>query len=442
MGENVLSSLIMVAENAHALLGDTLTPVQTSPPDFKGLLASDQYTKIPKVGDLISGRVIAVNKAEVRLDIEGYTTGVVRGREFFDESDQYRGLQVGDTVEATVIELENERGEMELSFRFAGHQRAWDQLTNLQRSGATVEVVVAEANKGGLMARVGSVAGFLPVSQLSPEHYPRVPGGDKNKILERLREYVGKPFTVKVLDVHEAEGKLILSEKAAWEEQQKDVISSYRVGDVVAGTVTAVTDFGVFLEFGEHLEGLIHISELAWQRIEHPSDLFTLGQALSAKIITIQGSKIFLSAKQLVGDPWQDIGSRYQIGQIVQGKVLKVNPFGLFVELDQQIHGLAHVSELAVAPGADLTKLAAVGDVLEFKIISMEPRHHRLGLSRKRLHEVAAPAAVTTVDPALAVPVTPTESTTQDTTLPITPAETSPGSTPTSSPSQTSDRVT
>ena len=355
--------------------------------DFLGLLASDAFAKVPKVGDLITGKVISVSRAEVRLDIEGMTTGVVRGREFFDESDQYHELKVGDTVEATVIELENENGEMELSFRFAGHQRAWDHLAGLQREGTPIDVVVSEANKGGLMARVGSIVGFLPVSQLSPEHYPRVPGGDKTKIFERLRTYIGEHLSVKVLDINEEEGKLILSEKAAWEEKQKDVLARYRVGDLVSGKITAVTDFGVFLEFGEHLEGLIHISELAWQRIEPPADLFIIGQELSAKIINLQGSKIFLSAKQLVDDPWKGISERYQIGQKVSGKVLKVNPFGLFVELDSQIHGLAHISELSDTPLSDIGQVAKIGDTLEFKIISIEPKNHRLGLSRRKMDE-------------------------------------------------------
>lgn len=354
--------------------------------DLRQLLASDTF-KVPKVGDLVQGKVIAVSKSEVRLDIDGLTTGVVRGREFFDESDQYRDLNVGAEVEATVIELENEYGEMELSFRFAGHQRAWDHLITLQRDGTALEVPVVEANKGGLMAQVGGIVGFLPVSQLSPEHYPRVPGGDKAKIFERLRALVGVRLSVKVIDVSETEGKLIISEKAAWEEKQKDVISRYRVGDTVSGRITAVTDFGVFLEFGEHLEGLIHISELAWQRIERPADLFQIDQELAAKIISIQGAKIFLSAKQLVSDPWKEISQRYQIGNRVKGKVLKVNPFGLFVELDPQIHGLAHVSELSDTPVPDVSQLAKPGDELEFKIISIEPKNHRLGLSRKRLNE-------------------------------------------------------
>lgn len=359
----------------------TTTDPAAGSPEFRQLLDDGSFTKIPKVGDLVTGRVISVTSAEVRVDVDGYGTGVVRGKEFFDESAEHAELKVGDAVEATVIELENERGELELSFRYAGHQKAWSQLAELQRSGAVVPVPILDANKGGLMVRVGTIVGFLPVSQLSPEHYPRVPGGDKSKIFERLRAYVGQPFSVKVLDVNEREGKLIVSEKAAWEDAQRSVIAQYSLGQVIEGRVTAITDFGVFVEFGEHLEGLVHISELAWQRIENPADQVKVGDPIKAAIIGIQGSKIFLSAKKLVRDPWQDIGTRYAVGQTVPGKVLKVNPFGLFVELDSQIHGLAHVSELEDKPATPY----APGTTLDFAIVSIEPVQHRLGLSRKRL---------------------------------------------------------
>lgn len=353
--------------------------------EFRKLLDEGPFAKIPKVGDLVTGTVISVSSSEVHVDVDGYGTGVVRGKEFFDESPEARELKAGDSVEATVIELENESGELELSFRFAGHQKAWSQLLELQRTGTAVSVPVLDANKGGLMVRVGSIVGFLPVSQLSPEHYPRVPGGDKGKIFERLRAYTGSQFSVKVIDVNEREGKLIVSEKAAWEEAQRGVIAQYSLGQTIEGTVTAITDFGVFVEFGEHLEGLIHISELAWQRIENPGDLVKVGDPIKAAIIGIQGSKIFLSAKKLVRDPWQDIASRYGVGQTVSGKILKVNPFGLFVELDAEIHGLAHVSELEEKPATPY----APGATLDFVIVSIEPTQHRLGLSRKRLGQSA-----------------------------------------------------
>ncbi|MFA6410133.1 MAG: S1 RNA-binding domain-containing protein [Candidatus Buchananbacteria bacterium] len=359
---------------------------QTS--QFRKMLAEGDFIKIPKVGDIVKGQIIDISRSEVRLDIEGLTTGIVRGREFYDESSEYSDLKVGDEVEATVIELENENGEMELSLRFAGHQKVWDGLGELLKSGQIVKAIVTDANRGGLMVKLGKISGFLPVSQLMPEHYPRVPGGEKGKILERLKSYIGKDFDVKIIDVNESEDKLIVSEKASWEEKQKEVIASYKVGDVVEGKVTAVTDFGVFVEFGaDKLEGLVHISELAWQRIDDPADFVKVGDIIKAEIINVEGSKIFLSMKKLKDDPWKSVGEKYKVGQTVKGTVLKVNPFGLFVELDPDIHGLAHISELSDKPLTDPREIAKPGDVLDFKVLSLEPNNHRLGLSVKALKE-------------------------------------------------------
>jgi ribosomal protein S1 len=359
--------------------------------EFKKLLAEGDFFKIPNTGDLVKGKIIDISRSEIRLDVEGLTTGVVRGREFYNESSDYSDLKVGDEVEATVLELENENGEMELSFRFAGQQKAWTGLFDLQKSGDIVKATIVDANKGGLMVRVGKLPGFLPVSQLMPEHYPRVPGGDKSKILDRLKEYIGSDFEVKIIDVNEAEEKLIVSEKASWEEKQKEVIASYKVGDTVEGKVTAVTDFGVFVEFGDDkLEGLVHISELAWQRIDNPSDIVSVGDTIKAEIINVEGSKIFLSMKKLKQDPWHDVSEKYAVGQLVKGKVLKVNPFGLFVELDRDIHGLAHISELSDKNIADANEIAKPGDEVEFRILSLDPKNHRLGLSLKAVKEKPA----------------------------------------------------
>ena len=349
------------------------------------MLAEGNFVNIPRVGELVKGTVIDVSNSEIRLDIDGLTTGVVRGREFYDESNEYSDLKVGDEVEATVLELENENGEMELSLRFAGHQKAWGGLRQLMETSQVVDVAITDANKGGLMIKLGKVSGFLPVSQLTPEHYPRVPGGDRNKILDRLKSFIGTSFEVKVIDVDDREDKLIVSEKAAWEEKQRDVLAQYKPGTVVEGKVTAITDFGVFVEFGDKLEGLIHISELAWQRIDDPHNFVTVGQDVKAEIINIEGSKIFLSIKKLLDDPWKHVNEKYTLNQVVKGKVLKINPFGLFVELDPDIHGLAHISELDDKPVTDPHKIAKEGDVVEFKILSIEPEKHRLGLSIKAL---------------------------------------------------------
>ncbi len=377
--------------------------------EFGRLLEETGTALIPKVGDVIKGAVISFAKNEVRIDIPGYKTGVVRGREIFSESEEISGLTPGTEIEATVIDLENENGDVELSFRSAGHRRAWDAIVVALTAGATLDVTVTDANKGGLMVRVNHMMGFLPVSQLAPEHYPRVTGGDKSKILEKLKSFVGQVMRVKVLDANEGAEKLIVSEKAVWEEEQSAVIAKYHLGDTVEGTVTALTDFGAFVKF-DALEGLVHISEIAWQRIDHPRDVLAIGDAVKCQIIGIQGSKIFLSMKKLIDDPWTHVGDKYHVGQLVRGKIIKANPFGFFVELDPDIHGLAHISELSAKPIKDPLEVAKVGDEVTWKIVSIEPDSHRLGLSLKTMNEpgetkdAEAPAGEATSQPETTAP--------------------------------------
>jgi ribosomal protein S1 len=165
------------------------------------------------------------------------------------------------------------------------------------------------------------------------------------------------------------------------------VLAKYKVGDNVEGEVTAVTDFGAFVRFDQNLEGLVHISEIAWQRIDHPRDVLKVGDNVRAEIINIEGSKIFLSMKKLVDDPWRKVAKKYDVNQWVKGRVLKINPFGLFVELDPEIHGLAHISELSSRPVKDVNEIARIGDEFEFRIISIDPDNHRLGLSLRKQKE-------------------------------------------------------
>jgi small subunit ribosomal protein S1 len=349
--------------------------------DFAKLLDSD-VLKVPKAGDTVKGTVLSASKAEVRLDVGGVMTGVVRGQELYQESEEYASLKPGDEVEATVIEEENENGEMELSFKYAGEAKVWSNLRDAFASKKIIKVKIIDANRGGLIVGLGQIMGFLPVSQLSPEKYPRVSGGDKSKILEKLKSYVGEEIEVKVsnLDEREKEEKIIFSEKDVWSEKQRDIISKYKTGTIVDGIITAIADFGVFVSFGENLEGLIHISELAWQRIDDPGELFKVGDKVKAEVININGSKIFLSAKKLIADPWKDVDKKFKAGQKLEGMILKVNPFGLFVKLDDDIHGLAHVSQLELAPGVKIQDAFKANEKRDFIITAIEPKEHRLGL--------------------------------------------------------------
>lgn len=358
-----------------------VVPLAHGSSEMAELLSRNEGALQPKIGDLISGKVLSISKNGVVLDIGGRLTGLVRGKELDDESGEYSKLSVGDEGEATILELENEQGMLELSFRQAGHRKAWDYLQKLFESGETIDAKIIDANKGGLMVKVGNVEGFLPVSQLTTEHYPRVEGGDRNRILERLKTYINQTFKTKVITVKEQEEKLIVSEKQAWEKEQNELLARYGLGSVVDGVVTGVVDFGAFVEFGDGLEGLVHISELAWQRIDNPQDIIKVGDRIKAKIIAIDDGRVSLSLKQLSPDPWRDVATKYKVGQVVAGKILKISPYGAFIELDKDIHGLAHISELTRKSIHHPSEVLKVGESRDFKIISLEPGAHRLGLA-------------------------------------------------------------
>ena len=346
---------------------------------LRALLEQD-VIKVPEVNDIIVGKVISASKSEVRLDINGIFIGVVRGPELYFEAEEFANLKPGDEVEATIIDEENENGELELSFKRAGQEKAWIKLEQALKDKEIVKVKVVEANKGGLLVKFYQIAGFLPVSQLSPENYPRVSGGDKQKILEKLKSFIGQEIEVNVINLGEESDKIIFSEKDVWNKKQKHIIDKYKVGMIVDGKISAVTNFGVFISFGEGMEGLIHISELAWQRIESPEKTYKVGDIIKAEIVNLDNNKIFLSAKKIVEDPWKKAVEKYKVGDVVKGQILKINPFGLFVKLDDEIHGLAHVTQLGINVKDKISDLFKAGDELDFEILSISPSDHRLGL--------------------------------------------------------------
>ncbi|MFA5991097.1 MAG: S1 RNA-binding domain-containing protein [Candidatus Doudnabacteria bacterium] len=350
------------------------------------LMDSGVDIRVLKAGDMVEGALISVGKNEVYVDLEGYGIGVVRGRELYDDEATLSALKPGDKIFVSVVEPENKEGIVELSLRQAGQERVWQTLRDKMESKEVVRSKILEANKGGLMVEINNVMGFLPVSQLSLEHYPRVEDGDKNRILSVLQSYIGQLFDVQIITADNAEEKLIVSEKAVFEKEMENRLGMLKLGMVVEGIITGVVDFGAFVKFGE-LEGLVHISELAWQRIENPKDIVKVGQKVTAKVISIDKGRVSLSIKQLLEDPWLEAVKKYQIGQAVTGKVAKIMPFGVFVELDKDIQGLAHVMELSHDTIKNPEEVLKVGEEKEFKIISIEPAEHRLGLSIKALTE-------------------------------------------------------
>ncbi|HEY4527493.1 MAG TPA: S1 RNA-binding domain-containing protein, partial [Candidatus Paceibacterota bacterium] len=283
---------------------------------------------LPRPGDLVEGKVIGRKGAKVFIDLGPAGSGIVFGREFLSAREIIRNLKPGDKVAAKVVEIEGEDGCVELSLKEAGEDLIWKEAEELSRKKETLALPVLDANKGGLVLEWKKIKGFLPASQLKISHYPRVEGGDKDKILEELKKFVGENLNVTVIAIEPKEGKIIFSEKGAESEELRELAGKYQVGGEIEGEVTGVVDFGIFVKLEEGLEGLSHLSELDWSLVQNPNELFKVGERVRAKIIGIDSGRVSLSVKALKPDPWMQSRDKYKKGDIVEGKVLRFNKYG------------------------------------------------------------------------------------------------------------------
>jgi small subunit ribosomal protein S1 len=226
------------------------------------------------------------------------------------------------------------------------------------------------------------IRGFLPVSQLSAGNYPRVSGADKDEILQKLNSLVGKDLRVRVLDVNRKENKLIFSEKEATKDDMQDRFAKLAVGDEVSGIVTGVIDFGAFVNV-DGIEGLIHISEISWERVEDPKKYVKTGEEIKAKIIAIDKDRLSLSLKQMSGDPWLEEVKAFKKGDTVEGKITRITPFGAFVQLSSSVEALVHVSEMSDEEGVDPEKIFQLNETKEFKVIDIDLDGRKIALSLK-----------------------------------------------------------
>lgn len=345
--------------------------------EMEDLLNTKDAPAFPKIGENITGDVIEMGSNIIYVDLGPVGTGAIYGYGKFSGLSIFKNLKSGNPISATVVDLENEDGYIEMSLKQTSAEMIWKELEKKMEDKEVITTVVLEANKGGLMVKISGVIGFLPASQLTGEHYPRVSDGDKNKILSLLAQIVGKDVKVRIIGVDRSEGKLIVSEKITKEKEELEKISDLKLGDIIEGEISGIVDFGAFVKFNKSLEGLVHISELAWKLIDNPRKLFNVGQKVKCKIIGIDDSRISLSIKALESDPWNNVDEKYQIGQKVSGEVTKVNPFGAFVQLDKDIHGLVHISKLTKSE--DVQDLE-IGNTYDFEIILIKPMEHRLGL--------------------------------------------------------------
>lgn len=335
------------------------------------------FVKIPKVGDIVEGTIIGFDKNGLFVDLDSFKTGIVIPRELKERPEYLKQAKRGNKIAVKIIDMENEDGYVEVSLKEAGSERGWEDLKKIMEEKNTVEAKVLKANKGGLILDINGFQAFMPVSQLSSKNYPRVEGGDTQKILQALQKLVNQSLEVKIISLDPDEEKLIVSEKATQEKELKETIQKYKIGDVIEGIITGIVDFGAFVKF-DNIEGLIHISELDYQLIEDPRDIIKIGDKIKAKIIEIDKNKISLSIKALKDNPWDGVKNKYKVGDVIEGKVTKFNPFGAFVQLDKYIHGLAHISEFGTEEKMNNT--LRVGEKYRFEIVSIKPSEYRMAL--------------------------------------------------------------
>ena len=328
------------------------------------------------VGETVDGTVLSVKKHEILIDLGPLGVGLVPRREV----SLSKNYNVGDSVIASVIDTELEDGYSLLSLRKAAKDRGWDEVMAKLESGEIITVVPYDANRGGLLVEYEGIRGFLPVSQLSAEHYPRVGSSDKDEILQRLNSLVKKDIKARILDADRKANKLIFSEKEAVKEGLAERFQKLAIGDTVTGVVTGVVDFGVFVNV-EGIEGLIHISEISWERVNNPSDYVKVGQTIEAKIIAIDKERLSLSMKQLTKDPWLDEVEQFKPGEKVEGTVTRITPFGAFVKISPAIEALVHVSELGKGNDVNPENIFTLNERKEFVVIDIDKENRKISLS-------------------------------------------------------------
>lgn len=340
------------------------------------LLADETSAKQLTAGEVITGKVLSLRKHEVLIDLGAQGVGFVPRREVGFS----RALKEGDEVTASVVDAEMDNGYSLLSLRKAAKDRGWEEVIARQETGEVIDIVPYDANRGGLLVEFEGVRGFLPVSQLSAEHYPRVGSSDKDEILQRLNALVGVNFKVRILDCDRKANKLIFSEKEAIKDGLAARFEKLAIGDKVTGVVTGVVDFGVFVNV-EGIEGLVHISEISWERVNNPGDYVKVGQAIDAKIISIDKDRLSLSIKQLSEDPWLSEVDQFKPGTSVEGTVTRITPFGAFVQISPAVEALVHISELGEGEGADPEKVFTLNERKKFVVLDVEKDSRKISLS-------------------------------------------------------------
>ena len=332
--------------------------------------------------DVVEGRVVSRRRNEILVDVGAKSEGIIDMAEVEEDPSLYKDIKVGDALTAVVVYPENDQGYLVLSLSRAAQESKWRQFDEALDSGKIFEVSVLEFNKGGLLVDAG-ILGFVPISHLDRSHFERG---------ERAEDLIGKKLKVRVIEINKYANRLVFSEKEALTtltpQLRVEILSHLKAGDVLEGSVSAVLPFGLFVEVkdnperAEVVEGLVHISEISWEKVESPGSYYRIGDKVKVKVLEVEpnNNKLALSIKALAANPWQKVGEKYKVGDRIKGKVSNIVPFGAFVVLEPGLEGLIHVSE-TVGP-------LKVGEEVEAQVISVEPERQKLGLSVRKLKEL------------------------------------------------------
>lgn len=371
--------------------------------DFKNLITENlnSIAKLPKLkkGDLITGDIVDIKKGTVLVDIGGKSEGVIMGKELATR--EKVDLKVGEKIMVYVVNPEDPDGNIVLSLRRTDAVRKWLMMEDAQKNDEVVVATVTEANTGGALVTVNGLSGFIPTSQLSQETISKTGISNMSKddisaIPTKLNDLVGKEINVKIMELDRKKNRIILSEKLVISSQsvkeREATLKRIKIGDVLTGEVTGITPFGLFVN-AEGLEGLVHLSEMSWDKVENPAELYKVGQKIKVQLIGLSdnGKRVAYSIKKLTPDPWSTVISKYKVGELVTGKVTKTANFGAFVRIDDGLNGLIHISELSDKMVSNPEEVVKVGDTVEVMIISISPNERHLGLSLKRVNGKEVP---------------------------------------------------
>ncbi|GHO67030.1 hypothetical protein KSD_14990 [Ktedonobacter sp. SOSP1-85] len=361
--------------------------------DMEALLASSPMTIGIKRGDVVEGVIVRIDQDEILVDIGLKSEGVLSTRELPSSGyGSFEELHNDDKVLVYVIQPETSEGHAVLSLKRANTERQWRIAEEQFKNGELLKAKVIDFNKGGLIVDVNGIRGFVPISQiLNLKREEVAAGGENQETAAKLQAMKDKELQLKIIEINRARNRLILSERMAVQEwrqrRREELLEELKPGEVRKGVVSNLANFGAFVDLGG-ADGLVHISQLAWSRVNHPSEVLHVGQEVEVQVLSVdkERKKIALSIKRAEVDPWTTVEQRYTPGQLVNGTVTKIAPFGAFARIEDGIEGLIHHSELA--PGTDPKSILQEGAQLQLRILRIDPERRRLGLSLRQVDEL------------------------------------------------------